>query len=71
LCVRSGERIRGMPCEGIVGAVVQATYSGAVKSLLVNFKEDACQAPSSKFLDRETDSLGGERKSSVPHVLSA
>jgi hypothetical protein len=59
-----------LPSKRIVGAVVQATYSGAVKSFLVNFKVNACEMLSPKLLDRKTDGFGGERKSSVPHVLS-
>jgi hypothetical protein len=60
-----------MPSERIVSTVVQATYCGAVKSFLVNFKEDPRETLSSELLDREADRFGGERKSPVPHVLSA
>src|SRR5207248_2838694 len=66
-CACSRQRTRKTPGKRIVVAVVQATYSGAVESFLADFKVDAGEMLSSKLLDRKTNGLSGDCKSSVAH----
>jgi hypothetical protein len=56
--------------QGIVHALVQATNSSAVVSLLVDFEMGSEKKFRRKLLDRETDSVRSVRKTSVPNWLS-
>jgi hypothetical protein len=58
------------PQKRIVGTIVQTTYAGAAKSLLVDFEVDARETFSSKLLDRKPDRFSCGCKSSVSHSLS-
>jgi hypothetical protein len=56
--------------QGIVHALVQATNSRAVVSLLVDFEISSEKKFRRKLLDRETDGVRSVRKTSVPNWLS-
>src|ERR1700722_12147052 len=56
--------------QGIVHALVQATNSRAVISLLIDFEVGSEKKFRRKLLDCETDSVRSVRKTSVPNWLS-
>jgi hypothetical protein len=56
--------------QGIVHALVQATNSRAVVSLLIDFEMGSEKKLRRKLLDRETDGVRSVRKTSVPNWLS-
>src|SRR5271156_6224455 len=56
--------------QGIVHALVQATNSRAVVSLLVDFEMGSEKKFRRKLLDRKTNGVRSVRKTSVPNWLS-
>jgi hypothetical protein len=59
-----------LPGQGVFGALVQATNTFAVVSLLVDFEIGAYKKSWRDFLDSETDGIGGPCKPSVPNCLA-
>jgi hypothetical protein len=57
----------GLLCasQRIASVLVQSAYAGAVEPLLVDFEEGADKKLGRKFLDGETNCIGGAGKSPV------